>query len=105
MIDYRQVMLIEEIKRCIHKYVRTFINEQKAETLEEDAHLADDYSLTHKLVFEEKPSKFSSPGGQNLPTTLRDLQKENPNQRQKYGSNSRLPVPKRSRRWQESLLS
>ncbi|PFX11776.1 hypothetical protein AWC38_SpisGene24381 [Stylophora pistillata] len=56
----RQVVLIEEFKRCILSDVRTFINEQKAETLEEAARLADDYSLTHKVVFEEKPSGFTS---------------------------------------------
>lgn len=86
----RQVILIEEFKRCIHSDVRTFINEQKAEMLEEASRLADDYSLTHK-VFEEKPSKFSSPRsrGQNSPTALRNLQMENPNQRQTYGSSSR----------------
>ncbi|PFX24909.1 Transposon Ty3-I Gag-Pol polyprotein [Stylophora pistillata] len=85
----RQVVLIEEFKRCIHSDVRTFINEQKAETLEEAARLADDYSLTHKFVFEEKPSGFTSSQGQNLPTALRNPQKENPNQRQTYRSSSR----------------
>ena len=85
----RQVILIDEFKRCIHSDVRPFINEQKAETMEEAARLADDYSLTHKVAFEEKPSNFSSPRGQNLPTALRNPQKENPNQRQTYGCSSR----------------
>ena len=84
----RQVILIEEFKRCIYNDVRTLINEQKAKTLEEAARLADDYSLTHKVVFEEKPSNFFTPCGQNLPTTLRNPQKENPNQRQTYGNSS-----------------
>ena len=56
--------------------------------LEEAGRLADDYSLTDRVDFEEKPSKFSSPRGQNSPTALRNPQKENLNQRQTYGSNS-----------------
>ena len=36
----RELILIEEFKRCIHSGVRTFINEQKAETLEDAARLA-----------------------------------------------------------------
>ena len=85
----RQLILIEEFKRCIHSDVHTFINEQKAEMLEEAALFADDYSLTLKVVFEEKPSKFSSPHDQNLPTTSRNPQKESPNHSQTYGSSSR----------------
>ena len=83
------MVLIEEFKRCIHSDVRTFINEQKAETLEEAARLEDDYSLTHSLDFEEKPSKFSSPRGQNLLAALRNPQKQNLNQEQTYGSSLR----------------
>ena len=85
----RQLVLIEEFKRCIHSDVRTFINKQKAETLEEAARLADDYSLTHRVDFEEKPSKFSSPRGQNSMDVLRNPHKENLNQKQTYGSSSR----------------
>jgi hypothetical protein len=51
----RQLILIKEFKRCIHGDVRTFIDEQKAETLAEAARLADDYSLTHIASFVGKP--------------------------------------------------
>ena len=40
----KQLILIEEFKRCIHGDVRTFINEKKAETLEDAARLADEFS-------------------------------------------------------------
>lgn len=40
----RQLILIEEFKRCIHSDVQTFIDEQKAETLEDAARLADEFS-------------------------------------------------------------
>ena len=38
-----------------------FIDEQKAETLENAARLADDYSLTHKDSFVGKPHQSFSP--------------------------------------------
>ncbi|XP_070560943.1 uncharacterized protein [Ptychodera flava] len=56
----RQLVLIEEFKRCIRSDIKTFINEQKADTLEVAARLADDYSLTHKSSFLSKPSQSFS---------------------------------------------
>ena len=53
----RQLILIEEFKRCIHSNVRTFMDEQKAETLEDAARLADEFSLSHKVTFVEKPKR------------------------------------------------
>ena len=53
----RQLVLVEEFKRCVHGDIRTFIGEQKANTLETAARLADDYSLTHKTSFVSKPSQ------------------------------------------------
>ena len=41
-------------------YHRSFINEQKAETLAAVDHLADDYSLTHKVSFVDKPNQSST---------------------------------------------
>ncbi|CAH3030673.1 unnamed protein product, partial [Porites evermanni] len=46
-------------KRCIHSDVRTFIDEQKAETLEDAARLADEFSLSHKVTFVDKPLRPS----------------------------------------------
>ena len=57
--------------------------------LEEAPRLVDDYSLTHRVDLEEKPSKFLSLQGQNSLTVLRNPQKENLNQKQTYGSSSR----------------
>ena len=42
-------MLVEEFKRCIQSDIKTFLDEKQVETLEEAAHLADDYYLTHKV--------------------------------------------------------
>ena len=61
----RQLILIEEFKGCIHSDVRTYIDEQKEETLDEAAHLADDYSLTHRISFTDKPHQSFSCSRQN----------------------------------------
>ena len=56
----RQLMLVEEFKRCIQCDVKTFLDEKQVETLEEAARLADDYYLTHKVSFIAKPKPTSS---------------------------------------------
>ena len=56
----RQLMLVEEFKRCIQSDVKTFLCEKQVETLEEAARLADDYYLTHKISFIAKPKPTSS---------------------------------------------
>ena len=53
----RQFILTKELNQCIHSDIRSFINEQKAETLAAAAHLADNYSLTHKLSFVDKSNQ------------------------------------------------
>ena len=50
----RQLMLVEEFKRCINSDVKSFSDEEEAETLEKAARLADDYTLTHKVSFVSK---------------------------------------------------
>ena len=56
----RQLMLVEEFKRCIQSDVKTFLDEKQVEILEEAARLADDYYLTHKVSFIAKPKPTSS---------------------------------------------
>ena len=53
----RQLMLVEEFKRCIHSDVKSFLDEREVETLDVAARLADDYALTHKVSFVNKPCK------------------------------------------------
>ena len=50
-----ELMLIDEFKRCIHHDIRTFLDDQKADTLENVSRLADDYALTHKSSFVSRP--------------------------------------------------
>ena len=52
----RQLMLVEEFKRCINSDVKAFLNEREVENLETAARLADDYALTHKASFVNKPN-------------------------------------------------
>ena len=62
----RQLMLVEEFKRCINSDVKSFLDEKEVETLEKVARLADDYTLTHKVSFVSKvnPRKpFYPPSG------------------------------------------
>lgn len=66
----RQLILIEEFKRCIHSDVRTFVDEQKAETLEDAARLVDEFSLSHKATFVEKPKRPYPPPCQDPPPIL-----------------------------------
>ena len=56
----RQLVLVEEFKRCIQSDVKTFLCEKQVETLEEATRLADDYYLTHKVSFIAKPKPTSS---------------------------------------------
>ena len=61
----RQLVLIEEFKNCVHKDVRTFIDEQKVESLESAARLADEFDLNHKESFEistPRPSRNYATG-------------------------------------------
>ena len=72
----RQLMLVEEFKRCIQSDVKTFLDEKQVETFEEAARLADDYYLTHKVSFIAKPkptsshpqNKFMSGNSSGMPT-------------------------------------
>ena len=65
-LNLRQLMLIEEFKRCVSSEIKTFIDEQNAETLDKAATLADDYSLTHKVSFAGKPNQsFTFKGAGN----------------------------------------
>ena len=91
----RQLILIEEFKRCIHSDVRTFVDEQKAETLEDAARLADGFSLCHKVTFVEKPKRPYPPPGQDPPPLLphrpgnhRNRQSEESRQKQNPGNSS-----------------
>ena len=51
----RQLLLVEEFKKCLPNEVKTYLDEKKVETLSQAAVLADDYILTHKSISNPKP--------------------------------------------------
>ena len=61
----RDLVLLEEFKRCINNDICTFINEQKPKDLTTASRLADEYSLTHKFST-IKTHNQSFPRGSNL---------------------------------------
>ena len=60
----RQLILIEEFKGCLPTGVKTYIEEQKAESIQQAARLTDDYSLTHRGSFESFTANSSSASGE-----------------------------------------
>ena len=69
----RQLMLVEEFKRCINSDIKSFLDEKQVKTLEAAARLADDYALTHKVSFINKsnPSRrpfFPQSGSKHSPS-------------------------------------
>ncbi|KAL0152376.1 hypothetical protein M9458_052099, partial [Cirrhinus mrigala] len=47
----RELMLIEEFKNCVTGRTALYLNEQKVNTVQQAAVLADEYTLLHKTVF------------------------------------------------------
>ncbi|KAJ8022797.1 hypothetical protein HOLleu_37791 [Holothuria leucospilota] len=61
---FRQLMLVEEFKRCVNDDIKTHLEENKADKLSEVATLADQYALTHKFSKvgqTENKGQFSRP--------------------------------------------
>ena len=82
----RQLMLVEEFKRCINSDVKSFLDEKEVETLEKAARLADDYTLTCKVSFVSKANprkQFYPPSGHKPSPSL-----------QSGNSNQNAPKPK-----------
>ena len=53
----RQLMLVEEFKRCIQSDVKAFLDEKEEETLDLAARVTDNHYLTHKASFVNTPFK------------------------------------------------
>jgi hypothetical protein len=54
--ELRQLVLLEEFKKCVHGDVKTHLDEQKVNDVAEAAVIADDYALTHKGASKYGPS-------------------------------------------------
>ena len=72
----RQLILIEEFKKCLQSDVKMYLDEQKADALHQAAVLADNYSLTHKNTFlrsELQPSSMVTSEGNSKREENRQL--------------------------------
>ncbi len=55
--DLKNLILLEQFKRCVHERIATHLNEHRDLTLEKAAVMADKYILTHKTTFPTFPPK------------------------------------------------
>ena len=46
--NLKELVLVEEFKRCVRDDIKSFLDEKEAGTLQQAAKLADEYALTHK---------------------------------------------------------
>ena len=64
-----ELLLIEEFKNCLPNEVKTYLDENKVETLHQAATLADNYTLTHQKNFINSDPPLQ--GGQRPPGAVR----------------------------------
>ncbi|XP_051889476.1 uncharacterized protein LOC127580286 [Pristis pectinata] len=73
----KELILVEDFKRCVPAELTTYLNEKAVETLQKTVRLADDYALTHK-------SKWGQP------KTFQKSYKDNPGKQEiKLGGNQK----------------
>ena len=58
-VALKELILLEEFKNCIHKEIKTHLEEMQVENLETAAKLSDEYSLTHKQLRVDSRRQFS----------------------------------------------
>ncbi len=63
----REILLVEEFKRCLPKRIVVYLNEQKVSSLSCAAVLADEYVLTHKTAFGSQSGNVSAERRKVLP--------------------------------------
>ena len=57
----RELILLEEFKKCLPERIVVYLNEQKVESLSRASILADEFVLTHKMVYSSSRSEKSNP--------------------------------------------
>ena len=86
----RQLILIEEFKRCIPFHMKTFIDEKQVENLQQAADLADEYFLTHGN-FNQQRSQSSDKQYTAGASSGSDASQQPVNSTQSIRSNSETP--------------
>ena len=66
---------MEEFKNKIHVDIKTHIDEQKVNTLEEAAVIADDYAITHKVSSKFTPRKNYQGGSKFTGVIVKHIRK------------------------------
>ena len=85
----RQVILIEEFKRCVCDDIKTYLDEQKVENLAKAAAYADDYALTHKSTFNK--NKSFGPAKKSYPEIGKKSENVAPEKSSDKGQTSKKP--------------
>ena len=88
----RQVILIEEFKRCVCDDIKTYLDEQKVENLAKAAAFADDYALTHKSTFNK--TKSFGPAKKSYPEVGKKSENVPPEKSSDKGQTSNQTVSK-----------
>ena len=86
----RQLILIEEFKRCIPFHMKTFIDEKQVENLQQAADLVDEYFLTHGN-FNQQRSQSSDKQYTTGASSGSDASQQPVNSTQSIRSNSETP--------------
>ena len=53
MANLKEMILLEELKRCVHPSIKKHITQNKAKTLQRASEMADEFFLTHKHNFQK----------------------------------------------------
>ena len=53
LYNLKEIILLEELKNCLHPSIKNHITENKAPTLQKASEMADDFYLTHKHIFQK----------------------------------------------------
>ncbi|XP_066938884.1 uncharacterized protein [Macrobrachium rosenbergii] len=67
MQDMRELILLEEFKNCVPKDLKAHLEETQVETLKVAARTSDEYSLTHKKVYEGETRVEAGKSNMSLP--------------------------------------
>ena len=78
LAQLREMILLQEFKRSVRQDVRLHLEEQRVETLDEAARIADDYALTHKHTYKMyNDAQKSKNWNQNKKTGASEQKDEN----------------------------
>ncbi|VDI19808.1 Hypothetical predicted protein [Mytilus galloprovincialis] len=70
--NLRQLMLLEEIKQCVHSELKTHLDDKTVESIHDAAVISDNYTLSHKRSFKSQNVNTSSGNYKNQSTERTD---------------------------------